>query len=88
MIDKFFIGLLFLFVILTPIIYIGGYRAGKTATEAKVVEKVVYVQKEAAKSTKECRIAATETKERVLNAEKKNDDCGFVLGFDVSKCLQ
>lgn len=88
MIDKFFIGLLILFVILTPIIYIGGYRAGKTATEAKVVEKVVYVQKEAMANTKECRTVAVEVKERVLNAEKKNDDCGFVLGFDVSKCLQ
>lgn len=87
MINKLLIGILILFVVLTPIIYLTGYEAGKTKAKIKTVEKVVYIQKEAAKNTKEIDALAKETKERIIYAEK-NIDCASVLNFDISKCLQ
>lgn len=87
MINKLLIGILILFIILTPIIYLTGYEAGKTKAKIKTVEKVVYIQKEAAKNTKEIDALAKETKERIIYAEK-NIDCASVLNFDISKCLQ
>lgn len=86
MINKLLIGILILFVVLTPIIYLTGYEAGKTRAKIKTIEKVVYIQKEAAKNTKEIDELAKETKERIINAEK-NIDCASVLNFDISKCL-
>lgn len=88
MMQKILAGLVVLVLLIMPLIYWGGYRAGKTATEARTIEKVVYIQSEAVDNTKQLKKEVSQLREKIKNAENKNKDCFFVLNFDVFECLQ
>ncbi len=74
-------------IAIIPVVYLSGYSAGKAKAKIKEVEKIVYLQNESAKNTKDIDLKAKNTKKIIKNAEK-NEDCNHILNYNISKCLQ
>lgn len=76
-----------IFAFYTAFIYTSGKIEGEKNTKTEIIEKEVVIYREREENTIEHEKKVEEIKEDILDLGGKNEECDFVLNYDVSSCL-